>query len=87
MSKRKTNKKGVSPPRNPFFNHPLMRKSAVHDKSKKAKRRLDKVRFNKDWYSQRGIHHKHTFLKMPVFHCQYDFLCTIFLCAMGEVIV
>jgi hypothetical protein len=80
MSKRKmkaNSKKGLSPPRNPFFNHPLMRKSAVHDKTEKAKRRSDKVRFNKDWYSQKGICHTYTFLKIPVLHYQYGFLFTI----------
>jgi len=48
MSKasKKRSKSGLSPPRNPLFNHPLMKKSHVHDKSKKAKRRADKVKFN-----------------------------------------
>lgn len=55
MSKRKVNKKGVSPPRNPLFNHPMMKKSHVHDKSYKAKRRADKVRMARESYSQSSI--------------------------------
>jgi hypothetical protein len=56
MSK-KLNKKGkmkniISPIRNPFFNHPLIKKSHIHDKSYKAKRRAEKVKNAKDWYSQ-----------------------------------
>lgn len=41
--------------RNPLFNHPLMKKSHVHDKSHKAKRRAEKVKFARDWYSQSSI--------------------------------
>lgn len=70
MSKRKRktcSKAEVSPPRNPLFNHPLMKKSHVHDKSQKAKRRADKVRFNKDWYSQSGIFSLNTILRIAVF--------------------
>ena len=61
MSKRKVNKKGVSPPRNPLFNHPMMKKSHVHDKSYKAKRRADKVRMARESYSQSSIN---TFLRI-----------------------
>ena len=70
MSKRKRkmrSKVGVSPQRNPLFNHPLMKKSHVHDKSNKSKRRADKVNFHKDWYSQSSIHILNTILRMPVF--------------------
>ena len=63
MSKRKVNKKGVSPPRNPLFNHPMMKKSHVHDKSYKAKRRTDKVRMAKESYSQSSIN---TFLRIAL---------------------
>lgn len=65
--KRKIRSKGdVSPPRNPLFNHPLMKKSHVHDKSYKSKRRADKVNFNKDWYSQSSINILNTILRIPV---------------------
>lgn len=70
MSKRKHRKSSkvkVSPPRNPLFNHPLMKKSHVHDKSYKAKRRAEKVNFNKDWYSQNSINILNTILRIPVF--------------------
>ena len=60
MSKRK-NKKEISPPRNPLFNHPMMKKSHVHDKSYKAKRRADKVRMARESYSQSSIN---TFLRI-----------------------
>lgn len=57
--KRKVRNKGmdapVKAPRNPLFDHPLMKKSHVHDKSHKAKRRAEKVRFARDWYSQSGF--------------------------------
>lgn len=76
MSKKKrktSHKKGVSPPRNPLFNHPLMKKSHIHEKTNKAKRRAEKVRFNKDEYSQRGIKLVNTFLRIPVFIMQTCF--------------
>ena len=68
--KRKTRKieKGTAllvTPRNPLFNHPLMKKSHVHDKSYKSKRRAEKVNGARDWYSQNGFNWK-TFLKIPV---------------------
>ncbi len=72
MSKanRKHTKTGVSPPRNPLFNNPLMKKSHVHDKSKKAKRRADKVKFNaclkEDGYYQNS-NLLNTILIIPVF--------------------
>lgn len=63
MSKRKRklrNADVASPPlitpRNPLFNHPLMKKSHIHDKSHKAKRRAEKVKFARDWYSQSGFY-------------------------------
>ena len=58
MSKRKRKVRhtgGLASPRNPLFNHPLMKKSHVHDKSYKAKRRAEKIRFARDWYSQSGF--------------------------------
>ncbi|WP_198264798.1 hypothetical protein [sulfur-oxidizing endosymbiont of Gigantopelta aegis] len=59
----------LTAPRNPLFNHPLMKKSHVHDKPGKAKRRAEKVRFSKDWYSQSGLiqNHLKAILRMPVF--------------------
>lgn len=71
MSKRKRkvrNRNVVSPPRNPLFNHPLMKKSHVHDKSHKAKRRAEKISFARDWYSQSSIcfFDMNTILRIPV---------------------
>lgn len=63
MSKRKVKKKEISPPRNPLFNHPMMKKSHVHDKSYKAKRRADKVRMARESYSQSSIN---TFLRIAL---------------------
>lgn len=70
MTKRKRkmcSKAALSPPRNPLFNHPLMNKSHVHDKTYKAKRRAEKVNLNKDWYSQSSINILNTILRIPVF--------------------
>jgi len=69
-SRKKRNKAGVSPPRNPLFNHPLLKKSHVHEKSNKAKRRAGKVNLNSclretDRYSQSGI--LNTILRISVF--------------------
>lgn len=73
MSKRKRKKEmraapsvtqRIVAPRNPLFNHPLMKKSHVHDKSYKSKRRLEKVKGAKDWYSQNGFNIK-TLLRIP----------------------
>ena len=71
MSKRKRKERNtnvVSPPRNPLFNHPLMKKSHVHDKSHKAKRRAEKIRISRDWYSQSSIcfFAMNTILRIPV---------------------
>ena len=71
MSKRKRkarNTGGLVPPRNPLFNHPLMKKSHVHDKSYKAKRRAEKIRFTRDWYSQSRFcfFNIKTILRIPV---------------------
>ncbi|MCW8928879.1 MAG: hypothetical protein OQL19_01420 [Gammaproteobacteria bacterium] len=57
-------------PRNPLFNHPLMNKSHVHDKSHKAKRRAEKVKGARDWYSQSFIivTFFNTILRIPVFN-------------------
>lgn len=54
-------------PRNPLFDHPLMKKSHVHDKSHKSKRRAEKVKFARDWYSQSSIFFLeiNTLLKIP----------------------
>jgi hypothetical protein len=67
-SARKAGKVLLDVPRNPLFNHPLMKKSHVHDKSGKAKRRADKVYFAKDWYSQSGLFtfNLQTVLRIPV---------------------
>lgn len=64
MSKRKGKapKTRVAPPRNPLFNHPMMKKSHVHNKSNKTKRRAEKVRFAREWYCQNGMR---TFLTIP----------------------
>ena len=42
-------------PRNPYANHPLMRKNAVHEKSKSAKRsktRRETKQLARDWSTQ-----------------------------------
>ena len=70
-SRKKRNKAGVSPPRNPLFNHPLLKKSHVHEKSNKAKRRGEKVNLSSclretDRYSQSGI--LNTILRISVFY-------------------
>ena len=42
----------VTPPRNPYANHPLMRKGGVHQKSKKSLRanaRRDTKKIVRDW--------------------------------------
>ncbi len=61
--------------RNPFFNHPLMKKSHRHEQSFKAKRRAEKVKLNKDCYSQKGIHLMNDFLRITVlnFDANYSF--------------
>lgn len=43
-----------SAPRNPFSNHPLMRKGGVHEKTKKAQRasaRRETKQLVRDWHS------------------------------------
>ena len=40
----------VSAPRNPLFNHPLMKKGSVHQKNNKTKRQADKTQLRKEWY-------------------------------------
>ena len=48
MAKRKS--KRLSPMyRNPFHDHPLLHKGAVHEKTYKAKRRDEKVQLKKEW--------------------------------------
>ncbi|MEW8507132.1 MAG: hypothetical protein AB2598_10525 [Candidatus Thiodiazotropha sp.] len=37
--------------RNPFYNHPLLSKGCVHEKSHKAKRRSEKQNLRKAWFS------------------------------------
>ncbi len=70
--KRKMRKKGMAAPakapRNPLFDHPLMKKSHVHDKSYKAKRRAENVQIARDWYSQSGfyIYNMKSILRMLV---------------------
>jgi len=46
-----TMKKRKSNVRNPFYNHPLLKKSGVHEKSDKAKRRVDKQKLKNEWCS------------------------------------
>ncbi len=55
MAKKKKQVLKVSAPRNPLFNHPLMKKSHVHDKSNKARRRNEKVKLVRGEYSQNGL--------------------------------
>lgn len=39
--------------RNPFHDHPLMKKGGVHEKSDKTKRRIEKQKLKmKEWYEQ-----------------------------------
>lgn len=38
-------------PRNPFHDHPLMRKGGVHEKTYKAKRKGEKQKLKKEWCS------------------------------------
>ena len=39
--------------RNPFHDHPLMKKGGVHEKPKKAKRAAEKQKLKKgEWYDQ-----------------------------------
>lgn len=47
MSKRKIDLK----PRNPFHDHPLMRKGGLHEKTNKAKRKGEKQTLRKEWRS------------------------------------
>jgi len=62
--KHKTLQMRVIEPRNPLFNHPLMKRSHAHVKSNKAKRRAEKVKGRQDWYSQNGF--IKTFLKISI---------------------
>lgn len=45
-----TNKR-KSKARNPFHDHPLMRKGGVHEKSNKMKRKGEKQKLKKEWCS------------------------------------
>lgn len=47
MSKRNIDLK----PRNPFHDHPLMRKGGTHEKTNKAKRKGEKQALRKEWRS------------------------------------
>ena len=39
--------------RNPFHDHPLMKKGGVHERSDKTKRRIEKQKLkNGEWYEQ-----------------------------------
>ena len=39
--------------RNPFHDHPLLKKGGVHEKSDKTKRRIEKQKLkNREWYEQ-----------------------------------
>jgi hypothetical protein len=44
-------KKQILKVRNPFYSHPLMRKSGAHEKSNKAKRKGEKQKLKKEWGS------------------------------------
>ena len=50
MAKRKKKPVLLTAPRNPFFNHPLMKKNDVHQKTQKAKRKADEAALKKEWY-------------------------------------
>ena len=52
MSKSKKNKVRLLPPRNHLFNHPLMKKGCMHQKSNKSKRQDEKANLRKEWYYQ-----------------------------------
>lgn len=41
--------KQIIKPRNPFHDHPLMRKGGVHEKTNKAKRKGEKQKLKKEW--------------------------------------
>lgn len=45
------NRNKKSKARNPFHDHPLMRKGGVHEKSNKAKRKDEKQKLKKEWCS------------------------------------
>jgi len=47
----------VKRPRNPFHNHPLMRKGGVHEKTYKAKRKDEKQKLKKEWCSLITVQH------------------------------
>lgn len=46
-----TTNKTKSERRNPFHDHPLMRKGGVHEKNNKAKRKGEKQKLKKEWCS------------------------------------
>lgn len=50
MSMKQRNKRA----RNPFHDHPLMRKGGVHDRTNKQKRKSDKQDWKKEWCSLAG---------------------------------
>ncbi len=64
MARKKKQALKLSAPRNPLFNHPLMKKSHVHHKSNKARRRNEKVKLIRGEYSQNGL--MQTFLRIFV---------------------
>jgi hypothetical protein len=39
----------VAKARNPFHDHPLLRKGGVHERTEKAKRKQAKQKFKKEW--------------------------------------
>lgn len=49
----KTKRKAMA--RNPFHDHPLMRKGGVHEKSNKAKRKAEKLRLKQEWCSSMAL--------------------------------
>ena len=72
-NKRKASSARVLEPRNALFNHPLMKKSHAHEKSNKAKRRAEKVRDSRDWYSQNSF--IQTFLRISIHPTDFQLRC------------
>lgn len=50
-SNKMSNRKIDLKPRNPFHDHPLMRKGGTHEKTNKAKRKGEKQALRKEWRS------------------------------------
>ena len=52
---KKTNHRKQITRRNPLHSHPLLSKSSVHQKTYKAKRRLDNIKIKKEWLPQSAL--------------------------------